>query len=170
MLDIGNCARGMLREFLHVVLSLTWKEEALRKLQQASPRLTVFGLCNLLHHQLLSHFDSLSQFRMQASCQCGLVHFENPASEPAKVYICHCTECRHQSSSAFGISAIFSRESFERAVMPVMDMMIKDGDVKVYERATQTGRTLQCLFCSRCGSRLLHMGKGEEEKDGATIR
>jgi hypothetical protein len=51
-----------------------------------------------------------------------------------------------------------------------MDMMIKDGDVKVYERPTLKGRTLQCLFCTRCGCRVVHMGKGEEEKVGATIR
>lgn len=51
-----------------------------------------------------------------------------------------------------------------------MDMMIKDGDVKVYERLTITGRTMQCLFCTRCGSRLVHMGKGEEEKEGVIVR
>lgn len=51
-----------------------------------------------------------------------------------------------------------------------MDMMIKDGDVKIYERPTATRRTMQCLFCTRCGCRLVHMGKGEEEKKGAIIR
>lgn len=50
-----------------------------------------------------------------------------------------------------------------------MDMMIKDGDVKIYERPTATRRTMQCLFCTRCGCRLVHMGKGEEEKKGAII-
>ena len=51
-----------------------------------------------------------------------------------------------------------------------MNMMIKDQDVKVFERPTETGRTMECLFCSRCGCRLVHKGKGEEEKEGATVR
>jgi hypothetical protein len=54
--------------------------------------------------------------------------------------------------------------------MPSMKMRIESGDVKIYERQTATRRTLQCLFCSRCGSRLVHLGKGEETKEGATVR
>ena len=54
--------------------------------------------------------------------------------------------------------------------MPVMNMMIKDGDVKVYEKVTASGRTKLCLFCTKCGSRLVHMGRGEEQKEGATVR
>ena len=103
-------------------------------------------------------------------CQCGLVHFDAPSSPPLEVYICHCTECRHQSASAWGISLFYTRGWFERAVRPVTDTMMKDQDVKVYERTTEAGRVKQCLFCSRCGCRLVHMTKGQEEKEGATVR
>jgi len=44
---------------------------------------------------------------MQASCQCGAIAFKTPLPKPLAVYICHCDECRRQSSSAFGCSAIF---------------------------------------------------------------
>ncbi|RYC54724.1 hypothetical protein CHU98_g11479, partial [Xylaria longipes] len=46
---------------------------------------------------------------MEARCQCGAVRFTTPLPKPLALYICHCAECRRQSSSAFGTSAIFPR-------------------------------------------------------------
>jgi hypothetical protein len=46
---------------------------------------------------------------MDASCQCGRVSFKTPLPKPLALYICHCEECRRQSSSAFGCSAIFPK-------------------------------------------------------------
>ena len=46
---------------------------------------------------------------MEARCQCGSVAFKTPLPEPLALYICHCVECRRQTSSAFGTSAIFPR-------------------------------------------------------------
>ncbi|KAL1896886.1 hypothetical protein Sste5346_004520 [Sporothrix stenoceras] len=46
---------------------------------------------------------------MEARCQCGAVSFKTPTARPLALYICHCHDCRRQSSSAFGTSAIFPR-------------------------------------------------------------
>ncbi|KAI4593562.1 hypothetical protein KJ359_009248 [Pestalotiopsis sp. 9143b] len=46
---------------------------------------------------------------MEARCQCGAVSFKTPMPKPLALYICHCAECRRQTSSAFGTSAIFPR-------------------------------------------------------------
>ncbi|RYP46118.1 hypothetical protein DL768_007639 [Monosporascus sp. mg162] len=46
---------------------------------------------------------------MEARCQCGAVQFRTPIPEPLALYICHCSDCRRQTSSAFGTSAIFPR-------------------------------------------------------------
>ncbi|KAK8927640.1 hypothetical protein VCV18_004120 [Metarhizium anisopliae] len=46
---------------------------------------------------------------MDARCQCGAVGFKTPLPEPLALYICHCAECKRQTSSAFGASAIFPR-------------------------------------------------------------
>jgi hypothetical protein len=46
---------------------------------------------------------------MQASCQCGLIQFTIPYDSPLDLYACHCTQCRAQSASAFGVSARFKR-------------------------------------------------------------
>ena len=48
---------------------------------------------------------------MDARCQCGAVRFRTPIEKPLALYVCHCSECRRQASSAFGTSAIFP--SFE---------------------------------------------------------
>ncbi|KAI1497651.1 Mss4-like protein [Biscogniauxia marginata] len=44
---------------------------------------------------------------MEARCQCGAVQFRTPLPKPLALYICHCAECRRQTGSAFGTSAIF---------------------------------------------------------------
>lgn len=46
---------------------------------------------------------------MNATCQCGAVNFKTPLEKPLALYICHCHECRRQTGSAFGTSAIFPR-------------------------------------------------------------
>ncbi|KAF2469269.1 uncharacterized protein BDR25DRAFT_343693 [Lindgomyces ingoldianus] len=44
---------------------------------------------------------------MNGSCQCGSVKFTTPTKIPINLYHCHCIDCRKQSASAFGTSAIF---------------------------------------------------------------
>ncbi len=48
---------------------------------------------------------------MDCRCQCGAVTFKTPSEKPLALYICHCADCRRQTSSAFGTSAIFPRFS-----------------------------------------------------------
>ncbi|KAI1735906.1 glutathione-dependent formaldehyde-activating [Xylaria scruposa] len=87
---------------------------------------------------------------MEARCQCGAVRFMTPLPKPLALYICHCAECRRQSSSAFGTSAIFPR--FE---LPKTDLL------SCYTRPTHSGHTLYCYFCQRCGTRLIHTTPGK---------
>lgn len=82
---------------------------------------------------------------MEASCQCGAVSFKTPLPKPLALYICHCSACRRQTSSAFGTSAIFPR-------FPLPDAKL----LNCYTRPTTSGHTLYCYFCKNCGTRLLH--------------
>ncbi|KAH8801967.1 Mss4-like protein [Flagelloscypha sp. PMI_526] len=95
---------------------------------------------------------------MEASCQCRLVKFTTPTSKPLAIYICHCLECRAQSSSAFGISVIFLHFT-----LPSSD------NIKFWTRSTDSGRTLRCYFCTTCGSRLLHESVSDDDKLGRTV-
>ncbi|KFH46445.1 Centromere protein V-like protein [Hapsidospora chrysogenum ATCC 11550] len=71
---------------------------------------------------------------MDARCQCGAVRFRTPLPQPLALYICHCADCRRQTSSAFGTSAIFPR--FE---LPDAELL-----------------SCYSYFCRRCGTRLFH--------------
>jgi hypothetical protein len=78
-------------------------------------------------------------------CQCGGVRYELLAP-PLQIYICHCTECRKQSASAFGISLIVRAKCFA----------LTRGSPHRWSRRADSGRTLNCYFCPNCGSRVWH--------------
>jgi hypothetical protein len=85
-------------------------------------------------------------------CQCGGCRYLI-AGAALRLYACHCTECRAQSASAFGISLI----------VRVSDFALTSGTPKVWERPTASGGRLACNFCPDCGSRLFHHGSNEPE-------
>lgn len=91
-------------------------------------------------------------------CQCGAIRFRLTAT-PSRVYCCHCTECRRQSSSAFGISVIVPQGSVE----------LQRGEPKEWTRPTDSGGTITCAFCPDCGSRLWHMGGGFMSVKGGAL-
>ncbi|KAJ5683434.1 hypothetical protein N7462_006599 [Penicillium macrosclerotiorum] len=100
---------------------------------------------------------------MNARCQCSKVRFTTSTDKPLAIYACHCTECQHQSSSAFGITAIFPFFKLPESL---------NEHVGIYTRLTLKGRHMECLFCKNCGSRLLHRFRdavpGPGEKPGPT--
>src|SRR5262249_10167501 len=55
-------------------------------------------------------------------------------------------ECRKQSASAFGISAIVRPEDFRHI----------QGEVKSWSRVADSGRTLRQMFCPACGAHVWH--------------
>ncbi|KAH7319395.1 Mss4-like protein [Rhexocercosporidium sp. MPI-PUGE-AT-0058] len=87
---------------------------------------------------------------MNASCQCGAIKFKTPLPKPLAVYICHCDECRLQSGSAYGCSAIFP--AFK---LPGKELL------SCYSRPTASGHLLNCYFCKSCGTRVIHSTPGK---------
>lgn len=90
---------------------------------------------------------------MEGSCQCGKIKFTTPTPKPLKIYICHCLECRHQSSSLFGVTFKFPTFSLNPP---------SPNDIGIFSRKTDSGNITNCYFCTTCGSRLIHA------KDGAS--
>ena len=82
-------------------------------------------------------------------CQCGGIRYAAP-KEPLVTYVCHCTECRKQPSSAFGISFTVARAA----------LRLLQGTPHYWSRLTASGHTLECAFCPTCGSRLWHQSTG----------
>lgn len=75
-------------------------------------------------------------------CLCGLVRY-SVAGEPIRVGLCHCTDCRRSSGSAFTFYAIWPRAAFSG-----------EG-----ETSSHKGRD----FCPACGSRLYSLTDTEAE-------
>jgi hypothetical protein len=82
---------------------------------------------------------------MNGQCACGAVKFVTSTDKPLNIYHCHCIDCRRQSASAFGTSAIFP---FFR--------VDDNPNVSYFSRVGDSGRKQNCYFCNKCGSRILH--------------
>ncbi|NLS17814.1 GFA family protein [Rhizobium sp. P40RR-XXII] len=80
--------------------------------------------------------------KLTGSCRCGQVRLA-VRGNPLRVGICHCTDCRQESGSAFTYFGIWSSAEFE------------------YEGETSefAGRE----FCARCGSRVFALNEEEVE-------
>ncbi|MEO8064431.1 MAG: GFA family protein [Pseudomonadota bacterium] len=89
--------------------------------------------------------------RQRGGCQCGTIRYFAPRT-PLALYVCHCSECRKQSSSAFGISFTIPRDAFK-----------VEGRPAFWTRKTVSGHTLECAFCRNCGTRLWHQSSGYQE-------
>ncbi len=82
-------------------------------------------------------------------CQCGAIRYE-VAGATLKLYVGHCTECRKQSASAFGVSVF----------VPSDALHLTRGTPKFWSRPTDSGNILDGAFCPDCGSRLWHQRRG----------
>ena len=79
---------------------------------------------------------------LSGRCLCGKVQL-SVRGEPLRVGICHCTDCRQESGSAFTFYGIWPTPQFERTG----------------ETAEFQGRN----FCPSCGSRLFSVDEREAE-------
>ena len=96
--------------------------------------------------------QALNDDVLTGGCQCGDIRYAL-RGEPVDLYVCHCRECRKQSSSAFGISLI----------VRAADFVLLSGAPKVWSRPAAVAGSLDCAFCPNCGSRFLH-GNTETDK------
>jgi len=78
-------------------------------------------------------------------CQCGTIRYEF-TGEPVQQVACHCTECQHQSGSAFGMTLVVNADDFR----------ITQGKLKHYHSTSTTGRQELGAFCPECGNRIYH--------------
>jgi hypothetical protein len=97
----------------------------------------------------MSEHVALNPDEQSGSCQCGGIRYAVPRV-PLVIYVCHCAECRKQSSSAFGISFTVTRSA----------LRLLQGTPHYWSRKTVSGHALECAFCSVCGSRVWHRSSG----------
>ncbi len=86
---------------------------------------------------------------ISGGCQCGDCRFEI-SGRPLDLFVCHCTECRKQAASAFGISLIIWDSDFH----------LVRGAPHYWDRMADSGSVMRCFFCPNCGSRIYHKPMG----------
>lgn len=91
--------------------------------------------------------------KVTGRCQCGALGYECDDA-PSRLYICHCTECRRQSASAFGMSLEVLRAGFR----------LTKGVPRFWTRQADSGGMVRCGFCPDCGSRIWHESGPETER------
>lgn len=79
--------------------------------------------------------------KIDGGCHCGHVAYEAEI-DPAKVVICHCTDCQTLSGSAF------------RTVVPTTlgTFRLLSGTLRAYVKTGESGNKRQQTFCPNCGS------------------
>lgn len=83
----------------------------------------------------------MSEAEIEGGCNCGAVRYRL-SGEPMAVAVCHCSNCRRQSGSAFSVNVVV------RA-----DAMAVTGDLTTWEdRDTESGAPVLRQFCATCGS------------------
>jgi hypothetical protein len=85
----------------------------------------------------------------QGSCNCGRVRYRL-TGEPKRIGLCHCTDCRQESGSAFTYYGIWEAAAFETT-----------GETSAHE-----GRR----FCPACGSRVFAYDEREAEIKLGTLQ
>lgn len=79
--------------------------------------------------------------RVEGRCLCGACEWAAEV-DPARVFICHCEDCQVQSSSAFRSSAVIDGDKFE----------LTRGQLRVYLKKAESGRSRALAFCPDCGT------------------
>lgn len=80
--------------------------------------------------------------KIDGRCHCGAITYEAEI-DPAKVLVCHCTDCQALSGSAFRVAVPAQGDSFK----------LRSGRPKVYVKATaESGMHRDQAFCPDCGS------------------
>jgi hypothetical protein len=79
--------------------------------------------------------------KVDGACHCGSIRYEAEV-DPAKVVICHCTDCQTLSGSAF------------RTVVPTEEgtFRLLAGAPKVYVKTGESGNRREQTFCPDCGT------------------
>lgn len=79
---------------------------------------------------------------VHGSCHCGAVRFEADI-DPAAMAVCHCTDCRVMSGSAFRVVVPAPAASF-----------VLEGAPRMYVKTAQSGARRGQFFCGECGTHL----------------
>ncbi len=82
-------------------------------------------------------------------CHCGAVAY-SATIDPARVVVCHCTDCQSLSGTAFRVVAFTLEDAFT----------LERGEPRLYTKIAESGRERMQAFCGSCGSPLYAAAPG----------
>ena len=91
--------------------------------------------------------------RIEGSCHCGNITYEAEI-DPARVGICHCTDCQTLTGTAFRVTVPAAEQDFR----------IIAGVPRIYVKTAESGRARAQAFCADCGTPLYATSVGEGPK------
>jgi hypothetical protein len=81
--------------------------------------------------------------RIDGSCHCGHITYTAEV-DPARVAICHCSDCQTLSGTAFRTVVFVPRDRFT----------LLSGNPKTYVKTAESGKQRAQVFCPECGSQI----------------
>jgi hypothetical protein len=97
--------------------------------------------------------------KINGACHCGYITIEGEA-DPAKVGICHCTDCQTGTGSAFRVSIPVPGDTFKMSGQPTS-----------YVKTTaDSGNPRVQAFCPKCGSPIYSTTPGEGKQASYMVR
>jgi len=88
--------------------------------------------------------------KIDGQCHCGQVAFEATV-DPARVSVCHCTDCQTLTGSPFRVTVLTARENIRLSGAPP----------KVYVKVGDSGGKRRQHFCPECGTPVFTSGESE---------
>ena len=79
--------------------------------------------------------------KIDGRCHCGAITYEADVN-PAKVIVCHCTDCQTLSGTVFRVNVPSEGDSFG----------ILTGRPKIYVKTAESGNHREQAFCPDCGT------------------
>ncbi len=96
--------------------------------------------------------------KVDGACYCGSITIEAEV-DPAKVTVCHCTDCQSGTGSAFRVSIPTPGNTFKMTGQPTL-----------FVRTAESGYQRAQAFCSKCGSPIYSTTPGDGPKDNYMLR
>jgi hypothetical protein len=91
--------------------------------------------------------------QVTGACHCGAIRYEAEV-DPNTVAVCHCTDCRRLTGTAFRLSIVALPGSFR----------LLDGAPRIYLKTADSGRVREQAFCEQCGSPIYATSPGPEPR------
>lgn len=78
---------------------------------------------------------------VDGQCHCGSIRYEAEA-DPARVAICHCTDCQVLTGSPYRVSVVVPGDAFR----------LLAGEPRYYVKVAESGNRRAHAFCPVCGT------------------